>query len=67
VHLPQLQPTPHKPGQSPQRRQKQEQRDLDGLIALHDIVLLWLWLEPKMEKEFTGTVMDSHRDLFMKG
>lgn len=36
-------------------------------LLLHDVCLLWLWLEPKLTHSFSGEIVDKHRELFMKG
>ena len=43
------------------------QMDEAAHVVLHDCVLLWHWLLPKLYQEFPGNVVDRHHELFMKG
>ena len=36
-------------------------------MVLHDCVCLWLWLLPRLEKQFPGEVVEKHKELFEKG
>ena len=40
--------------------QKLAQLDEQGYLLLMEIVLLWFWLEPKLQNEFPGDVFDRH-------
>ena len=47
--------------------QKSSMISEDEHALLHDVCCLWEWLVPKLKKEFPGSVVERHVELFMKG
>lgn len=47
--------------------QKDSQLSLDNHLALMDIVLLWMWLQPKIQEAVDGEMMATLHDMFTRG
>ena len=47
--------------------QKAAQLDDESHYLLHDIACLWIWLQPKLAKNFPAPVVEKHEKLFFKG
>ena len=47
--------------------QKYAMLDIDGLVHLHDIVCLWIWLRERLQRAFPMETVEKYEKLFQKG
>ena len=47
--------------------QKFAMLDIDGLVNLHDIVCLWIWLRERLQRTFPMETVAKYENLFQKG
>ena len=47
--------------------QKFAMLDVDGLVHLHDVVCLWVWLVERLRRAFPSETVDRYESMFMRG